>query len=116
MLAAHQRVYELVSIRDPWCRACGQSFSESCPSHRHHLRGRKYTTVNDVCCLCAACHAGVHPRVGGKTLKIYGDADARDAQGKPNGLTVERVHNGPITETCYFTRSGAWWQIEGTAQ
>ena len=59
-------------------------------TERHHLRGRKHTTVEDVCGLCDDCHELLHVRVGGKKLKITGNAELRSAWGMPCGLTVER--------------------------
>jgi len=79
--AAARKVYEAVDARDQGvCRACGQYAGPSV--HRHHLRGRQETTVQTVCHLCPACHAQIHVRVGGKRLRVWGDANG--------GLTVER--------------------------
>lgn len=66
-------VYAHVTARD-WdqCRVCGSRLLVQ----RHHLRGRKFTTAEDVCCLCDACHDLIHPRIGGKRLKVEGNAEA----------------------------------------
>lgn len=68
-------VYALVDLRDRGiCRACkrcvGLEFI-----HRHHLRGRKFTALADVCHLCNRCHGWLHVRVGGKRLKLAGNAE-----------------------------------------
>lgn len=76
-------VYSLVDLRDRGiCRACkrcvGLEFI-----HRHHLRGRKFTALADVCHLCNVCHQKLHVRLGGKLLRLFGNADER------GGLTAE---------------------------
>lgn len=77
---ADRFVYEWVTARDGGrCRVCQQERGEM---HRHHLRGRKFTTKEDVCLLCEECHGGTHVRVGGKWLDVRGNAD------RPNGLMV----------------------------
>jgi hypothetical protein len=76
---ADKFVYEWVTARDGGvCRVCqsGQDIE------RHHLRGRKFTTKEDVCLLCDICHGGTHVRVGGKWLDVRGNAD------RPDGLIV----------------------------
>ena len=80
--AADRLVYAAVTARDGnLCRVCGsQQFVE-----RHHLKGRKFTTTQDVCCLCDDCHGLIHPRIGGKRLKVEGNAD------EVNGLRVSRM-------------------------
>jgi hypothetical protein len=94
-------VYAHVSERDGLrCRAC--STYGGYDIHRHHLRGRKHTTHEDVCCLCDDCHDKTHVRLGGKTLKVYGDAEVRNQYGVPCGLTVE--HRRP---------DGSWWTEVG---
>lgn len=68
-------VYSLVDLRDRGiCRAC-KRFVGLENVHRHHLRGRKFTTLADVCHLCERCHSWLHVRVGGKRLKLSGNAD-----------------------------------------
>lgn len=80
--AADKVVYAAVTARDGnQCRVCGSRQGVQ----RHHLRGRRYTTVEDVCCLCAACHALIHPRIGGVRLKVEGNANA------VTGLRVFRI-------------------------
>jgi hypothetical protein len=90
----HRAVYAHVGERDGLrCRACGTYGGVDI--HRHHLRGRKFTTHEDVCCVCDDCHDRLHVRVGGKTLKLYGDADVRNSAGMLCGLTIEiRQANG----------------------
>lgn len=89
---ADKEVYAYVSDRDGLrCRACGEYGGVDI--HRHHLRGRAFTTASDVCCLCDDCHGFLHIRVGGKLLKLSGDANARDAYGALNGLTLETRQN-----------------------
>jgi hypothetical protein len=81
-------VYAHVSLRDGLrCRACGTYGGVDI--HRHHLRGRRFTTVQDVCCVCDECHGLMHVRIGGKRLKLYGDAEQRSPWGVLNGLTAE---------------------------
>lgn len=85
---ADKAVYAHVSDRDGLrCRACGEY--GGIDIHRHHLRGKKFTTREDVCCICDECHDKMHVRVGGKTLKIYGNAEVRNRYNVPNGLTIE---------------------------
>jgi hypothetical protein len=81
---ADREVYVHVTKRDPMCRACHQRPT----TERHHLRGRKFTTREDVCGVCEDCHDLLHVRLGGKKLKIYGNAEQRF------GLTVERRLSG----------------------
>lgn len=82
-------VYQHVSERDELrCRACGTYEGEDI--HRHHLRGRGFTTVEDVCCVCDDYHEKLHVRIGGKRLRISGNAEQRNAAGVLNGLTIER--------------------------
>ena len=83
---ADRAVYLHVTDRDPLCRGCHMHPT----TERHHLRGRKHTTVEDVCGLCDECHELLHVRVGGKKLTITGNAELRSAWGMPCGLTVER--------------------------
>ena len=80
-------VYAWVTARDPICRACHQRPT----TERHHLRGRKYTTREDVVGVCDDCHDLLHVRIGGKKLKMYGNAEARTPMGNPLCLTVERL-------------------------
>ena len=69
---AARAVYTHVTARDrDQCRVCGSRQL----IQRHHLRGRRFTTPADVCCLCDSCHDLIHPRVGGKRLKVEGDAE-----------------------------------------
>ena len=89
---ADKAVYAAVTDRDQlFCRACGTYAGIS--AHRHHLKGRAFTTVEDVCLLCPSCHADVHVRVGGKRLKFYGDANVRRGWA-PDGLTIEVLRLG----------------------
>lgn len=81
-------IYALVTTRDGYrCRACHVYCGVM--GHRHHLRGRQFTTVHDVCVICEGCHSLLHVRVGGKRLKLYGDANQRNEHGALNGLTLE---------------------------
>lgn len=85
---ADRSVYQHVAERDGYrCRACGTY--EGLAIHRHHIRGRRFTTAEDVCCVCSDCHGRMHVRIGGKTLRIAGDAEVRDRHGVPVGLTCE---------------------------
>lgn len=89
---ADKAVYAHVSDRDGLrCRACG--VYGGIDIERHHLRGRAFTTIQDVCCLCDECHGLLHVWVGGKLLKIHGDAERRNRWGVPDGLTVETRNN-----------------------
>ena len=90
MTKADRAVYAHVTERDPICRGCHARPT----TQRHHLRGRKFTTIQDVCGVCDSCHEALHVRVGGKTLKLYGDAEARTPWGNPLCLTAERRING----------------------
>ena len=82
-------VYAWVTERDGHrCRACGEYGGLAI--HRHHLLGRKVTSIETVCCLCDECHANTHVRIGGKTLRISGNAEQRNRLGTPIGLTIER--------------------------
>lgn len=94
--SADRKVYQHVTGRDPICRACHQKPT----TERHHIRGRKFTTAEDVCGLCDDCHDLLHVRVGGKKLKIYGDAEKRSYWGTPCGLTVERLVRGAWIKWC----------------
>ena len=80
-------IYQHVTERDPLCRACHMEPT----TQRHHLLGRTITSEATVCGVCDDCHDLLHVRVGGKKLKIYGDAETRSAWGMPCGLTVERL-------------------------
>jgi hypothetical protein len=83
---ADKLVYQAVDARDGHrCRICGEY--AGIDIQRHHIRGRKFTTLNDVCHLCDDCHGLLHVRVGGKLLKVYGDANVS------KGLTVETKQN-----------------------
>ncbi len=85
---AEREVYAAVTARDEHrCRACGTYAGIS--AHRHHLRGKAFTTLEDVCLVCPSCHAEMHVRVGGKQLRIYGNAEQRNRYGVPDGLTIE---------------------------
>lgn len=85
---ADKAVYEHVNQRDGLrCRACGTY--AGIEAHRHHIRGKKFTNIHDVCNVCDECHGKMHVRVGGKTLRIYGDAEQRSRFGVLNGLTIE---------------------------
>lgn len=79
-------IYRHVTDRDPLCRGCHMEPT----TQRHHLLGRKITSEATVCGVCDDCHDLLHVRVGGKKLKIYGDAETRSAWGMACGLTVER--------------------------
>lgn len=94
--AQDRAVYAHVTERDPVCRACHQQPT----TERHHLLGRKVTTIEAVCGLCDDCHDLLHVRVGGKKLKVYGDAEKRSAWGMPCGLTVERLTRGRWIKWC----------------
>ena len=98
---ADREVYAYVTARDgSTCRACGVYAGGT--AHRHHLRGRGHTTREDVCILCPSCHADTHVRVGGKRLKISGDAQASTRyNGTPNCLTI------------WVRRLGAWIEEDG---
>ena len=81
-IKAHRPVYDHVTARDGGvCRVCGSGQFVQ----RHHLKGRKFTTPEDVCCLCDDCHDLIHPRIGGKRLKVEGNAD------QVRGLKVYRM-------------------------
>lgn len=85
---ADREIYAAVTTRDgDCCRACGRGSGHI---HRHHLIGRSSTTTATVACICAACHQLLHVRIGGKRLRIYGDADQRDSRGRLCGLTLEQ--------------------------
>ena len=79
-------IYQHVTDRDPLCRACHIEPT----TQRHHLLGRSITSEATVCGVCDDCHRLLHVRVGGKKLKIFGDAEKRSGWGMPCGLTVER--------------------------
>lgn len=71
---ADRSVYDLVTERDRRvCRVCWSGRYVA----RHHLRGRKHTTTKDVVLLCAVCHSDLHPRLGGKRLRLEGNADQK---------------------------------------
>lgn len=92
---ADKAVYQAVAERDGYrCRACGDY--EGIDIHRHHLIGRSSTTTATVACLCSTCHALLHVRVGGKRLRIYGDADQRDSRGRLCGLTLDQRTVGDV--------------------
>ena len=76
---ADRAVYAAVTERDYGCRACGAHGT----THRHHLLGRKVTTVQSVAVVCNRCHNWLHVRLGGKKLKLHGRADV------VGGLTAE---------------------------
>ena len=79
---AARAVYAHVTARDrDSCRVCGSRQL----IQRHHLRGRRFTTPEDVCCVCDACHDLIHPRIGGKRLRVEGNAELM------NGLRVYRM-------------------------
>lgn len=72
---AAQPVYDHVTKRDPICRGC----SKNPTTQRHHMEGRDVPeTVHNVCGVCDDCHDDIHVRLGGKRLKITGDAEERD--------------------------------------
>lgn len=82
-----QLVYALVDLRDGGrCRAC-RAWVGLERIHRHHLRGRTFNTREDICHLCEECHSLLHVRVGGKLLKVHGNAELH------GGLTVETRQN-----------------------
>jgi len=92
---ANGSVYQAVDLRDCYrCRACGDYAGVDV--HRHHLRGRKFTTLEDVCHVCQSCHRLMHVRLGGKKLKLYGNADTRNQRGVLNGLTAEWWRPGDV--------------------
>ena len=77
---ADKAVYAAVTERDDYhCRACGRGGE----IHRHHLLGRKVTTVQSVAVVCNRCHGWLHVRLGGKKLRLHGRADV------VGGLTAE---------------------------
>lgn len=85
---ADRLVYEHVNTRDGLrCRACGTY--AGIDAHRHHIVSKKITTKAAVCNVCPDCHSRMHVRIGGKTLKISGNAEQRNKFGVPNGLTIE---------------------------
>lgn len=70
---AAQPVYAHVTARDPICRGCHQKPT----TQRHHIDGRDVPeTIHNVCGVCDGCHDDLHVRIGGKRLKISGDAEA----------------------------------------
>lgn len=99
-----RRVYRCVDERDGHaCRLCAVPISQS--DHRlsrrvehHHLdyrsRGGDHTTANLIR-ICRRCHELIHVKA---LLRVTGDADARDGQGRLCGLTVER----------FDAETGAW--------
>ncbi len=76
---AAKPVYAYVTRRDVLCRAC-----HSRPTtQRHHLAGRGVPeTKHNVCGVCDEDHDLLHVRIGGKRLKLSGDAEGK--------LTIER--------------------------
>lgn len=81
-------VYAHVTERDRgFCRACGDYAGIS--AERHHLRGRLFTTIQDCALVCRRCHNWLHVRVGGKKLKLYGNAEERNSNGALCGLVAE---------------------------
>lgn len=71
---ADRFVYAFVTERDQHkCRMCDRTGE----LHRHHIRGRKFTTTADVCLLCASCHSDVHPKLGlsHRRWRLVGDAN-----------------------------------------
>lgn len=69
--ASDRAVYQAVTERDVCCRVCGSTQN----MERHHIRGRKFTSTQDVVLLCGTCHDFLHVRVGGKRLRVSGNAD-----------------------------------------
>ena len=99
--AADKLVYAHVDARDGLrCRICG--IYAGVDAHRHHLRGRRFTTIHDVCNLCQDDHEALHVRVGGKLMKLSGDAEARDKFGRLCGLVLDVRQN-----------DGTWRREEG---
>ncbi len=69
---AAQPVYAHVTKRDVVCRGC----SKNPTTQRHHMDGRSVPeTIQNVCGVCDDCHDDLHVRIGGKKLKIFGDAE-----------------------------------------
>ena len=111
--AGDKAVYLAAFERDGYrCRACSEYVGVD--AHPHHLRGKRFTATPDIATLCQDCHGFLHVRVGGKLMKIYGDADQRDDRGRLCGLTLEtRENNGaPIMGDGYIARGGVQWRVE----
>lgn len=96
--ATIRECYQCVDRRDEGhCRVCRRRCSPMSVAmveraERHHLtyrsKGGQHETAN-VVTLCKFCHVAVH----GGTLRLEGDADARDkATRKLAGIRVERWH------------------------
>lgn len=90
--------------RDSYCcRACKRFINPNAMGvlnrpHLHHIKYRSrggMDTKENTCALCPQCHHDVHDA----KLRITGDAELRDQQGKLAGLTIERL-----------TESG--WKVE----
>jgi 5-methylcytosine-specific restriction endonuclease McrA len=96
--AEERECYRLVDLRDEHqCRVCGRRVGGIGQLHKtvhHHLvyrskadREMKHTTRN-VLTICPTCDELVH-RKG--TMRLTGDADARDYRRKFSGVSVERL-------------------------
>jgi hypothetical protein len=82
------------------CRVCGRRCSPTAigeleKAERHHLIFRSQGGVDEswnVVTICKSkCHGDIHTR---GTLKLSGDADARDERGKLTGVCVQRPGDG----------------------
>lgn len=88
-----KQVYAQVDRRDgPRCRVCGARVGGVGlleRRHHHHLtyrsRGGEHTTANTLS-TCVRCHQAVHDA----EIRLSGDADLRDTDGKFCGVTLER--------------------------
>lgn len=96
--AAQERaVWAIVDARDQRrCRVCGawcrpMALSMLGKAHRHHLvyrsTGRTPATSAGLVTRCAVCHAEEHAH----RIRLSGDGDARDPEGRLCGVTVERA-------------------------
>lgn len=94
---AERACYQHVDRRDGrCCRVCGRHVVPGAVDGReraehHHLtkrsQGGQHTPEN-VATLCARCHAEIHVR---GLLRLSGDAEARNPDGRLCGLTIERL-------------------------
>jgi hypothetical protein len=94
--AAEKACYAEVDKRDgKRCRVCGRQGKPGAASmldrlHHHHMilrsRGGQHESES-VLSLCAQHHSEIHVDC---TLRVEGDANARDERGKLAGVTVSR--------------------------
>lgn len=92
--------YKAVDERDKRrCRVCGKKGSPTATGlleriHRHHMvyrsRGGQHEP-DSVVSVCSQCHDEIHVR---GTLRLEGDANARDERGKLVGVGVWRLVDG----------------------